>query len=183
MAERVKYPTPTGRFMYPALAETEKLPDGTDSGKYAIQEILDALALASPEWVRIKDAIAAEAAAAAKEWKVPVNNVRLPYRPNEEKAEKNAAYTPGGVFLTAKSKFQPPIVDIGKRPVTDATAVFSGCEGRLVVSIYRYNVSGNRGIGLSLELVQVTNFDKDKIGGGGGDALNLLSDLPDPFAA
>ena len=183
MADRTKFATPIGVFMYAALAETEKLPDGTDSGKYAIQEVLGATALSSPEWAKLDAAIKAEAKAAAKEWKVPETSVRLPYRPNEERAEKNAVYTPGGVFLTAKSKFQSPIVDIGKRPITDATAVFNGCEGRLVVSLYKYNVSGNRGIGLSLELVQVTNFDKEKIGGGGGEALSLLSDLPDPFAA
>jgi hypothetical protein len=157
--------------------------DGSDTGKYEVVLVLDEEGANSAEGVNLKKIVDAELAAMAKEQKCPVSSLKTAIRSNEERAEKNPVYKPGGYFLSAKSKFPPGLVDRAKRTITDRSAVYAGVEGRLVVSPYRYNVNGNRGVGLSLELVQITNGDKERIGAGGSSALNLLSDLPDPFAA
>lgn len=185
MATNAMMSTAIGTILFPYLDQTAKLPDGRDSGKHEVTLVVGPQGAKSAEHARLTAEVERLRAEAAKEWKVPVSQVRSPLRANEERAEKYPeTYAPGGFFFSAKTKFRPTVVDAQKRPITDLSNVYAGQEGRLVVSCFKYNTSGNRGVGLSLDVVQITNADRPRIGGG-GSALDALSDLPaaDPFAA
>ncbi|MGN0149684.1 MAG: DUF2815 family protein [Clostridia bacterium] len=67
-------------------------------------------------------------------------------------------------FINCNSKDQPQIVDRKVQPILDRSEFYSGCYGKASISIYAYNVNGNRGIAASINSVQKTR-DGDSLGG------------------
>ena len=178
-AEKLR--TPIGTFLYTHLFEPARAMGGGE-GKYETTLVLDAAALKTAEYAAIEKAVDALRAELARETKTTLANIKSPLRDNSEREEKAPeVYTEGGKFLSAKTKFQPTVVDRAKRPITDPDAVFGGQQGRLVVSPFKYNTNGNKGVSFSLDAVQVTDSDRERVGGGGA-AVSLFEELEDtPF--
>ncbi len=83
-------------------------------------------------------------------------------RPN---GEAFGAECRGCWVFTASSMNPVPVIDTAQNPIIQASEVYSGCYGRVCVSLFPYSVSGKRGIGIGLEAVQKLR-DGDPLGGG-----------------
>lgn len=70
----------------------------------------------------------------------------------------------GHWVITASSKQQQAIVDVGMSPIIDQTKVYSGVYGRVSINFFPFDNSGNRGVGAGLGPVQV--FEKGEPLGG-----------------
>lgn len=69
------------------------------------------------------------------------------------------------VFTASTSVDYPPeVVDINGNPILNASAVYSGCYGRVNVTFFPYAFGAKKGIGCSLGPVQKTK-DGDMLGG------------------
>lgn len=87
----------------------------------------------------------------------------------------------GSYFFTVRStKLKPGVVDRDKNEILDQSEVYSGCYGRLALTAYGYNVSGNRGISFGLNHVQKL-ADGEPLGGftRAEDAFDDLDDDDD----
>jgi hypothetical protein len=124
-------------------------------------------------------AIRAKALAAAKQEfpDVSPEDITLPFKSGDD--HKNDEFH-GKVLLTAKSKFQPQVVDSKRKELPEGVQVRSGDEGKLVINLYPYTKTekvkeGKRvvdvqtwGVSAQLNVVQLL---KKNAGGGGMDLL------------
>ena len=94
--------------------------------------------------------------------KLPAN-LKLPLRDGDIERPDDEAYK-NSYFINCNSKDQPQIVDRKVQPILDRNEFYSGCYGRASISIYAYNVNGNRGIAASVNSVQKTR-DGESLGG------------------
>lgn len=108
-------------------------------------------------------ALKAEALRAAREkWgekadaMIAQGKVRLPFRTDGD--EKG--YPPGSIFINARSKSQPGVVDRFAGPdgkpvrITSPELIYPGCYVRASVRAFAYDVSGNRGVSFALGNIQ-----------------------------
>ena len=59
-------------------------------------------------------------------------------------------------YIDARTKFQPRLEDVFCSPISDPTAIHSGCRGRAVISFRPYSVRGRRGLGCILHALQLS---------------------------
>ena len=177
-----KFKTPIGTVLFPAVFEKAKGMDGGE-GKYEIVLAIPPENVKTAEFAAIDGEVKRLLADLSKQIKVPVASLKNPLRPNEERNAKYPdTYPEGGFFFTAKSNFKPTVIDRSKLTITDPEGVWSGQEGRLLISAYSFNKNGNRGVAISLDGVQITDANKERLGGGGNVADAFGDDLDDnPF--
>lgn len=104
---------------------------------------------------RIKAAIEeAKQVGAEKKWggKVPPN-LKIPLKDGDVERPDDPAYV-NSYFINATSKEKPGVVDRRRMPITDPTAVYSGCYVRASVNFFPYDAKVNRGISAGLANVQ-----------------------------
>lgn len=94
--------------------------------------------------------------------KIPAN-LKLPLRDGDIERPDDEAYA-DSYFINCNSKEQPQIVDRKVKPILDRNEFYSGCYGRASISVYAYNVNGNRGIAASVNSVQKIR-DGEPLGG------------------
>ena len=94
--------------------------------------------------------------------KIPAN-LRLPLRDGDIERPDDEAYA-DSYFINATSKDKPQIVDKNIQPVLDRSEVYSGCYARVSISIYPFNIKGNRGIACGLGNIQKI-ADGEPLGG------------------
>ena len=94
--------------------------------------------------------------------KIPAN-LKLPLRDGDIERPDDEAYA-DSYFINCNSKEQPQIVDRKVKPILDRNEFYSGCYGRASISVYAYNVNGNRGIAASVSSVQKIR-DGEPLGG------------------
>ena len=107
--------------------------------------------------------------------------VAKPYHDGDGRKPKGGEYgeeCKGHWVLSTSSKRKPLIIDRMRTNVTDETAVYPGCYGRIAVNLYAYNVSGNRGIACGLNGVQT--FQYGEVFGGGASAEDFNDGFEDP---
>lgn len=174
--------TPKGTMLFTHVFKPATAMDGGE-GKYELTLALTPEALKSAEYAALSKAVDEKIDSYAKELKVKPAALRSPLRDNSERHEAYPdTYPEGGVFFSMKSKFKPAVVDAGKRPITDEDAVWMGQEGRARVIVYGYNISGNKGVGLRLSAVQVTDASRPRLGGGDAAAgFDEVEDNDSPF--
>lgn len=80
-------------------------------------------------------------------------NLRDPLRNGDEDKPDNPIFR-NCYYLNAKSKEAPQIVDCNVQPITDQTELYSGCYGKVSLTFYAYNCSGNKGISVWLGNIQ-----------------------------
>lgn len=92
--------------------------------------------------------------------------LRFPFRPAAEKDYDG--FKDGEVFLSAWSPEdqKPGVVDLQGNVIHDEKAVFGGQLARFTVRPFAYDTSGNKGVGLILEHVQIVKFDMPRRDGG-----------------
>lgn len=84
--------------------------------------------------------------------------LKTPLRDGDTERPDDPAYK-GCYFINANSTTAPGIVDIDINPILDHSEVYSGCRGRVSISLYAFNNSGNRGIAASLNNLQKVSDD------------------------
>jgi hypothetical protein len=103
-----------------------------------------------------------------------------PLRDGDTDNDKDYPEMYGHYYLTAKSDHQPGIVSTEKdkdgkwKPITDKTQVYSGCYGRVSISLFPYTEKG-QGVGVVLYNVQKLR-DGEPLGGGKSDPNDDFED-------
>ena len=80
-------------------------------------------------------------------------NMRLPFRDGTEK-EGFEGYGADMIFVNAKSKMKPGIIDQRKKERTDDADFYAGCYARATLTTYAYNKMGNIGVAFGLQNLQ-----------------------------
>lgn len=102
--------------------------------------------------------------AAVDKWgdKIP-KDLKSPFRDGAEKPDVDGYE--GKIFVNAKSRQKPGVVDQRVRPILDASEFYSGCYAIASVRAYAYEKKGNRGVAFGLINVQKVR-DGEPFGGG-----------------
>lgn len=95
--------------------------------------------------------------------KIPTN-LKTPLRDGDEEHPDEEVYK-GKLFFNCSAKQRPGIVDRDINAILDPDEVYSGCYGRVNVTFYPYDASGNRGVAAGLNHVQKLS-DGERLGGG-----------------
>jgi hypothetical protein len=95
---------------------------------------------------------AVDAAIKAKWGDKPPKGLRSPFRDQGEK--DYAGYEPGAIFVTAKSKERPGLVDAMMNDIIEETGFYSGCYARAQINPYAYDTNGNKGVAFGLNHLQ-----------------------------
>ena len=93
----------------------------------------------------------------------PLSSIKTPLRDGDAERPDDEAYR-GHWFLNATSDIAPGIVGADRQEILDRSEVFSGVYGRASVSMYAFNVQGNRGIACGLNNLQKI-ADGEPLGG------------------
>jgi len=122
------------------------------------------ITLVFPKTTDISKLRTAARTAARKKWgdKMPAG-LRSPFRDGDSEREGDPVFA-GSVFVTAKSKQRPGIVDQALRPIIDPMAFYSGCKCRASLYAFAYDTSGNKGVGFLLNNLQKLG-DGDRLSG------------------
>lgn len=89
-----------------------------------------------------------------------------PLRDGEEERPGDPQYV-GKIFASAKSDRQPGVViKKGDKivPLMDFEEIYSGCYGRVSISVYAYDKAGNKGVAFGLNNIMKTR-DGDRLDG------------------
>jgi hypothetical protein len=165
--------TPVGILSFPALFEARSPVAGADP-RYSVNLIFDKEAQKTDAYKALKAAIEAEAADFFK-GKVPAN-ARMPIRDAGEKSGEYAGYEKGCVFISAWTKTKPGLVGPKREEITTPEDVWAGQKARASVKPFGYNQSGNKGVGLMLNNVQIAKYDMPRLDGRAA-AKDEFSDL------
>jgi hypothetical protein len=107
-------------------------------------------------------ALKAAAKAAVEEKWPDVNkrpkDLRNPFRDGDSEKGDVAGYE-GMIFVTAKSKTKPGLVDQNVMPIIEEGLFYAGCWARASVVAYAYDKAGNRGVSFSLQNLQKMRDD------------------------
>ena len=85
--------------------------------------------------------------------KIPTSNFKTPLRDGDVDRPEDDAYA-NAYFLNANATTKPGIVDKNVNPILEQDEVYSGCYGRVSVTFYPFNTSGNKGIACGLNHIQ-----------------------------
>lgn len=98
-------------------------------------------------------------------------DIDTPLRDGDEKDDPNYA---GCWYLNAKANEDrpPKIFDREKNEILDKAEVYSGCYCQASLSLYAYNKSGHKGIGVGLNALRKMR-DGEPLGGGGASASDF----------
>lgn len=108
--------------------------------------------------------------------------LKLPLRDADEEG-KTGDYA-NMMFLNAKSKRRPQVVDRHKEGIFSTDEIYSGCFCNVVVNFYAFAMEGNKGIAVGLGNIQKTH-DGEKLGFGGTSAeddFDVLDSDDDNFS-
>lgn len=140
------------RLAYPNLFRPRP---GMDGG----EPMFSAIFLISPEdckkdaeqYIKLRNAAWA---ALGEKWPgKPPAGLRNPFRAATEKGEK-AGFLPGWMFITAKSRSRPVMVDQHMQPIMSPDELYPGCIVRVKVRAYAYDQKGNKGVSFGLGNIQ-----------------------------
>ena len=163
--------TPIGYLYFPALFKAKankQVP--TQAPRYSGMLLFDNMGTQSSAYQDFKQAVyqaIVEKFGAAKAADANfVRSLRLPFRPASEK--QYDGFADGETFISAWSNEEqkPGVVNLQGVDVLDEKAVFGGQLARFTVRPFGYDTSGNKGVGLFLEHVQIVKFDMPRRDGG-----------------
>jgi len=170
--------TPYGTLAFPTLFEARAVPGSNNEPRFSCTLIFDEAAQKKPEFKALQD----EILNAANE-RFPGNRgnhkaLRMPIRKGEEKSEKYQGFDPGTVFISAWTKERPGLVDRNRNEILTKAEVWAGQLARIRVRPFAYDTSGNKGVGLMLEGVQIVKADMPRIDGR-KSAAEVFTDIDD----
>lgn len=151
------------RFSYVNVWEPTSMQEGQPK-KYNMAILIDKNDKATLD--KINAAIEEAKKSKASEWCKNGKWIKLamPLRDGDEEKPENPEYA-GKMFVNAKSSRMPGIVDKQNQPVIDHSMIYSGCYGRVQLSFYAFDVTGNKGVAVGLENIQTFN-EGESLGGG-----------------
>lgn len=91
---------------------------------------------------------------AKEQWgdKIPAK-FRSPFRDGDAEKPDNPSFK-GMIFMTAKSKYQPGLVNGRNETIISEDEFYGGCYARAEVNLFAYEVKGNSGISVGLNHIQ-----------------------------
>lgn len=187
-------PSPIGVISFPHVFTARAPSPGADE-RYSVSLIFDADAQASAEFKAMKKAVMD---AAKEKWgdkaeaMIKNGQLRLPFRDATEKSY--AGYEDGKVFINAWSRQKPDVID-GRLQDVVPSDLYPGCMGRITYKAFGYDNSGNKGVSIGLNNLQVSDFTTPRLDGkkkgkdefdqldmqdqdGAGDGDDLSDDIP-----
>ncbi len=163
--------TPIGFLYFPAFFKPKVNKQAPAQGpRFSGVLLLDNAGVTSAAYGTLRqgvyDAIVSKFGAAKAQDANFVRGLRLPFRPASEKTYDG--FKDGEIFLSAwtPEDQKPGVVDLGGNHIHDDKAVFGGQLARFTVRPFAYDTSGNRGVGLILEHVQIVKADMPRRDGG-----------------
>ena len=153
--------TPVGTLCFPSLFEARSAVPGQEP-RFNCIILFDEAAQKSAEFKALQNEIMT---AATEKFgaKLP-GNLRMPIRDASEKKEY-AGFTAGKVFIAPWSKQKPGLVDNLNSEIFTKDDVWAGQLARAYVRPFGYDTSGNKGVGLMLEHVQIVKKNMPRIDG------------------
>lgn len=153
--------SPVGIMCFPNLFEARAAVPGQEP-RFNLLILLDEKAQKTSEFKDLQDEImtAAQEKFGAK---LP-SNLRMPIRNAEEKSEYDG-FTKGKVFIAPWTKQRPGIVDHLNNEVHVKDDVWAGQLVRAYIRPFGYDTSGNKGVGLMLEHVQIVKKNMPRLDG------------------
>jgi len=145
--EKERVTTPVGTLCFPHLFEKHVAGAGAEP-RFEAMVVFDEGADLS-DLSRI-----AKAAVAAKFPSGRPDDLHSPFVKGEKKEKYGEPFTKGRICVTARTKFQPGMVDGNLQPIINEQDMYPGCRVRLQVHAYGYDTKGNRGISFGLDNVQ-----------------------------
>lgn len=94
-----------------------------------------------------------------------LNGLRSPFRPNTERDVEPFASLEDGVFFNAWTKTRPGMVDAKVNEIMDAKEIYSGAIIRVSLTPFAYENSGNKGVSLGLNNIQLLRTDTPRFDG------------------
>lgn len=153
--------SPAGTLAFPNFFEPRSAVQGQEP-RYSTLLVFDEAAQKTPEFKALQDGIVA---AMEEKWgKNPPKNLRMPIRPAEEKSDY-AGFTEGKVFISVWSKQKPGLVDNMGNEIHAKDDVWAGQLARVSCRPFAYDTSGNKGVGIMLEHVQILKKDLPRTDG------------------
>lgn len=169
--DRVRVVTPTGRIVFPYLAEPDSGRQYSD-GKYKV-DILFPKSSWKEDGAELREQVLGVAQAYYGK-KVKFADFKHPFKDGDTKQQD---YFKGHVYITAKSQFAPTVVGPDKS-VFDKERIMKikgGDYARLVVVVYPYDQSGG-GVTLGLDIVQFSH-EGEALSGGRAASMAMLDEL------
>lgn len=146
--EKKKCKTPRGRVSFPHVFKPHAAEEGQEA-KYS-------LTLLFPKNVSLKEMEVAATNAAIEAWgadkKKWPRGYKWPFRDGDTR-EDYEGY-PGHIFVAARSKKRPGLIDGQKNAILDEEAFYPGCYAKATLIAFAYKKSGNVGIAFSLQNIQ-----------------------------
>ena len=120
--------------------------------KYTIAAVIDKSDQSTVDVV--KEAIEYVKGNSVQLWggRIPVN-LKIPLHDGDEERPDSAVFR-NCYYINAKSKDAPQIVDSQVKPITNQADVYSGCSGKVSLTLYGYNTGGSKGIAAWLGNIQ-----------------------------
>jgi len=153
--------TPVGILSFPSLFEARSPAPGADP-RFQINLLFDKEAQQSDEYKTLQGEIIKCAKEAFGD-DIDFGSIRLPLRNAGEK--KYNGYDEGSTFIAPWSKSKPGLVDGRLQELYDSNDVWAGQKARATVKPFPYNTSGNRGVSLALNNVQIVVKDMPRMDG------------------
>lgn len=148
-------------------------PDGDDKNAKYMTNVL--IPTEEKETVKaVRQAIeAAKSAGIASKWggKEP-KKLDMPLRDGDDKDDEVYA---GKLYVNAKCKTRPGIVDRNKAPIVDEEEIYSGVWAIVSVTFYPYDTVGKRGVACGLN--NIMKFKDDEKLGGRSSAESDFADI------
>lgn len=166
---KIEVTTPVGRLMFPRLfrpeAPTNQSGQPTGDPRYGAVLVFDAKAQQTEAFAALKQAIK-DAAQDFFKGQVP-RTARNPLIQASETdyPEKYDGFNEGDVFIRPWSKFQPGLVDGALNDITIESDVWAGQLWRATVTPSGYDTSGNKGVMLFLNAMQMAKADEPRMDG------------------
>ena len=112
--------------------------------------------------------------------KIPAN-LKLPLRDGDIERPDDEAYK-NSYFINANSNEKPQIVDRKVQAILDRSEVYSGCYARVSITLYPFNINGNKGVACGLGNIQKI-ADGEPLGGrtNAEDDFTVFDDDEDDF--
>ena len=139
--------TPEFRVSFPSVFVARAAVEGQEP-KFSVTMLFAKTTDLTPLKIAAKAAIISKWGEDQAKWP---KNLRLPFRDGSEKEYDGYE---GTTFCTASSKMRPGLVDHALQPIIEPSEFYGGCYARATISMFAYDVSGNRGVGIGLRNIQ-----------------------------
>ena len=153
-----------------------KVARGSTEAKYSVSVLVPKSDTATK--AKIDACIEAAKEVGKAKWggKIPVN-LKLVVHDGDNDAERGdrGDEYKGHWFFTASTKTKPGVVDANREEITNTTAVYSGCYGKVNINFYPYDSNGSKGVACGLNHVQFLE-DGEPLGGRGSAADAFADD-------